>query len=156
MVWIQSIQGRRFSAATGPVAPSTIIGTRSHQALNRPIMPCRRPTLECSTQATGSLAPSRANPGFRFVMDVVRLKAPHLRSGRRDPPTFGMPRLGGAAMRHIARPDTLKRLSHSAIFCLHAAKEGISLPRFGGADQCRLAAGQFTRTGGEKFCNSPM
>src|SRR6266550_7337601 len=104
---------------------------------------------------TGSLAPSRANPGFRFVMDVVRLKAPHLRSGRRDPPTFGMPPPGGAAMRHIARPDTLKRLSHSAIFCLHAAKEGISLPRFGGADQCRLAAGQFARTGGEKFCNSP-
>jgi len=53
-VWIQSIHGRRFSAATGPVAPSTNIGARSHQALNRLIMPCSRPTLECSTQAIGS------------------------------------------------------------------------------------------------------
>ena len=40
--------------ATGPVAPSTIIGTRSHQALNRLIMPCSSPTLLCSTQAMGS------------------------------------------------------------------------------------------------------
>jgi hypothetical protein len=32
-VWIQSIQGRRFVASTGPVAPITIIGIRSHQAL---------------------------------------------------------------------------------------------------------------------------
>ena len=53
-VWIQSIHGRRFSASTGPVAPSTIIGTRSHQALNRLIMPCSSPTLLCSTQAIGS------------------------------------------------------------------------------------------------------
>ena len=40
--------------ATGPVAPKTTIGTRSHQALNRPIIPCRSPTLLCSTQAMGS------------------------------------------------------------------------------------------------------
>src|SRR5438093_1273230 len=33
---------------------STIIGTRSHQALNSPIMPCRSPTLLCRTQAMGS------------------------------------------------------------------------------------------------------
>jgi len=32
-VWIQSIQGRRLAASTGPVAPITSIGTRSHQAL---------------------------------------------------------------------------------------------------------------------------
>ena len=40
--------------ATGPVAPRTNSGARSHQALNRLIMPCSRPTLECSTQAIGS------------------------------------------------------------------------------------------------------
>jgi hypothetical protein len=33
VVWIQSIHGRRFSESSGPVAPSTIIGTRSHHAL---------------------------------------------------------------------------------------------------------------------------
>ena len=54
MVWIQSIQGRRFSESSGPVAPSTSMGARSHQALNRPIMPCSSPTLACSTQAIGS------------------------------------------------------------------------------------------------------
>jgi hypothetical protein len=32
-VWIQSIQGRRRAASTGPVAPMISIGTRSHQAL---------------------------------------------------------------------------------------------------------------------------
>ena len=32
-VWIQSIQGRRLAASTGPVAPMISIGTRSHQAL---------------------------------------------------------------------------------------------------------------------------
>jgi hypothetical protein len=31
--------------------------------------------------------------------------------------------------------ESLKRLPHGAIFCLHARKEGISLPRFGGAGQ---------------------
>lgn len=52
-VWIQSIQGRRLVASTGPVAPITIIGARSHQALNRLIIPCIRPTLLCSTHAIG-------------------------------------------------------------------------------------------------------
>ena len=32
-VWIQSIQGRRRAASTGPVAPTISMGTRSHQAL---------------------------------------------------------------------------------------------------------------------------
>ena len=32
-VWIQSIHGRRLAASTGPVAPSTMTGMRSHQAL---------------------------------------------------------------------------------------------------------------------------
>jgi hypothetical protein len=34
-------------------------------------------------------------------------------------------------------PMMLKRLSRGAIFCLHAGKEGSSLPRFGGSGQCR-------------------
>jgi hypothetical protein len=48
-VWIQSIHGRRFAASHGPVAPRISIGMRSHQALKIAIVPCIRPTFECST-----------------------------------------------------------------------------------------------------------
>ena len=44
----------RYDNYNYSLAPSTNIGARSHQALNSPIMPCRRPTLLCSTQAIGS------------------------------------------------------------------------------------------------------
>jgi hypothetical protein len=53
-VWIQSIHGRRLGASTGPVAPITTIGTRLHQELKMPIMPCISPTLECRMQPIGS------------------------------------------------------------------------------------------------------
>ncbi len=52
-VWIQSIQGRRFGASTGPVAPSTITGMRSHQALNIAMLACISPTLACTAAASG-------------------------------------------------------------------------------------------------------
>src|SRR3979490_2338190 len=48
-VWIQSIQGRRFAASQGPVAPRTSIGTRSHQALEIATLACMSPTLEWTT-----------------------------------------------------------------------------------------------------------
>ena len=44
-VCIQSIQGRRLAASTGPVAPRTITGTRSTQALKIAMDACIRPTL---------------------------------------------------------------------------------------------------------------
>ena len=47
-VWIQSIHGRRLAASTGPVAPSTITGMRSHQALKIAMVACISPTLECT------------------------------------------------------------------------------------------------------------
>jgi hypothetical protein len=50
-VWIQSIHGRRLVASTGPVAPSTTIGMRSHQALKNAMVACIRPTLECTAAA---------------------------------------------------------------------------------------------------------
>jgi len=40
-----------FTASTGPVAPSTSMGMRSHQALNIAIAACIRPTLECTAAA---------------------------------------------------------------------------------------------------------
>jgi len=52
-VWIHSIQGRRFAASAGPCAPSTIIGTRSHQALKMPIDACMRPTLLWTAAKSG-------------------------------------------------------------------------------------------------------
>ena len=52
-VWIQSIQGRRFGASTGPVAPSISTGMRSHQALKIAIVACISPTLECTAAAIG-------------------------------------------------------------------------------------------------------
>ncbi len=52
-VWIQSIHGRRFAASTGPVAPSTMIGTRSHHALNIAMLACISPTLACTAAANG-------------------------------------------------------------------------------------------------------
>ncbi len=50
-VWIQSIQGRRFMASTGPVAPRIRIGMRSHQALKIAMVAWNRPTLECTAAA---------------------------------------------------------------------------------------------------------
>jgi hypothetical protein len=52
-VCIQSIQGRRFTASTGPVAPSTITGMRSHHALNIAMVACINPTLACTAAASG-------------------------------------------------------------------------------------------------------
>src|SRR6516165_4524305 len=54
-VWIQSIQGRRFIASTGPVAPSTTTGMRSHQALKIAMVACCSPTLECTAVAIARL-----------------------------------------------------------------------------------------------------
>ena len=50
-VWIQSIQGRRLCASTGPVAPTMTTGMRSHQALNTAMVAWNRPTLECTAAA---------------------------------------------------------------------------------------------------------
>ena len=50
-VWIQSIHGRRLAASTGPVAPSSSTGMRSHQALNTAMVACISPTFECSAAA---------------------------------------------------------------------------------------------------------
>ena len=44
-VCIQSIQGRRLAASTGPVAPRTTTGTRSTHALKIAMDACIRPTL---------------------------------------------------------------------------------------------------------------
>lgn len=55
-VWIQSIHGRRSGASTGPVAPMTSTGARSHQALNMPISPCISPTLEWTIAPIGAPA----------------------------------------------------------------------------------------------------
>ena len=52
-MWIQSIHGRRFAASTGPVAPSTNTGTRSHQALKIAIVACISPTLLCTIAPIG-------------------------------------------------------------------------------------------------------
>jgi hypothetical protein len=52
-VWIQSIHGRRFAASTGPVAPSTKTGTRSHHALKIAIVACISPTLLCTIAPIG-------------------------------------------------------------------------------------------------------
>ena len=38
-------------ASTGPVAPITTTGMRSHQALNMAMVPCISPTLECNAAA---------------------------------------------------------------------------------------------------------
>ena len=50
-VWIQSIHGRRLAASTGPVAPITSTGMRSHQALNMAMVAWNRPTLEWTAAA---------------------------------------------------------------------------------------------------------
>jgi hypothetical protein len=50
-VWIQSIHGRRLAASTGPVAPITITGMRSHQALKIAIVAWNSPTLEWTAAA---------------------------------------------------------------------------------------------------------
>ena len=52
-VWIQSIQGRRSLASTGPVAPKMIMGLRSHQPLKIAITACISPTLLWSATAMG-------------------------------------------------------------------------------------------------------
>ena len=52
-VWIQSIHGRRCAASTGPVAPITTMGTRSHHALKMPIDACINPTLLWTTTPMG-------------------------------------------------------------------------------------------------------
>ena len=50
-VWIQSIQGRRLAASTGPVAPRMMMGMRSHQALKIAMVAWNNPTLECTAAA---------------------------------------------------------------------------------------------------------
>jgi hypothetical protein len=52
-VWIHSIHGRRFAASTGPVAPSTITGMRSHQALKIAMVAWNSPTLLCTAASIG-------------------------------------------------------------------------------------------------------
>ena len=50
-VWIQSIQGRRLAASTGPVAPRITTGVRSHQALKIAMVAWNSPTLEWTAAA---------------------------------------------------------------------------------------------------------
>src|SRR6516162_3859719 len=120
-VWIQSIQGRRLTASTGPVAPSTTMGMRSHQALKIAMAACRSPTLECSASAMmsepkpGALAPAgvgRSRPatagsaaGERAVADWDGVMAGV--SSR----VFGFGRWAWAASNRIAWTFTRRRRS---------------------------------------------
>ncbi len=77
VVWIQSIQGRRFSTATGPVAPSTSMGTRSHQALK---MPMSRASVRRYCAGTGHHLVRRLSVTMRDRDCVIFIEAQqHLR-----------------------------------------------------------------------------
>ena len=42
-----------MAASTGPVAPNTITGARSHHASKIAIVACIKPTFECTAAAIG-------------------------------------------------------------------------------------------------------
>jgi hypothetical protein len=71
-----------------------------------------------------------------FIRSVIGKGRPRaVETALAEPPSMAGIPWQAAAMRHLAPLESLKRLPHGAIFCLHAGKEGISLPRFGGAGQ---------------------